>query len=425
MNVAAAAADIGSMIVAAWLVRPAARRTGLGIWHPAIVWLALEIVFFGAGAAILAVTEDRSGPAIYVAAAILAFGLSVAIGDRVARARSTPSAPELILEGRPDGDRVAADSYRPLAVVGLVVIGLAALVPTLLEVGIPFLAGDITGARTEVGGLDLQLLRVALPAAVVVAVVRAVRAADHRSRVIATLAVVLAVVGELALASRYLSAELAAAIVLGLGLARHPVPGRVLALVGAMAAVLFVGVGILRAYDQAAGRELTFALERTVNRIVLIQPRTLDALQRAIPPDQPFFDGLTWIRRIAPWFGRDDVPNLGYWIYPRLFPDQATPGYAAPGLLGEAWANLGWFGLAIFAALGLLVERLGALIAMRRRATVDVAAGAVLVLFVARTHAVGLDGLIVLVALLAVWRIAAGPLDGLARDVGLVLRWRS
>ncbi|MEA2605615.1 MAG: hypothetical protein QOI00_372, partial [Chloroflexota bacterium] len=38
---------------------------------------------------------------------------------------------------------------------------------------------------------------------------------------------------------------------------------------------------------------------------------------------------------------------------------------------------------------------------------------------------VGLDGLAVLVTLLIVWRIAAGPLDGLGRDVGLVLRWRS
>jgi hypothetical protein len=425
VNVLAAAVDVGSMIAAAWLVRPAASRTGLGIWHPAVAWLTLEFVFFGVGAAILSVAENRSDPALYVAAAILVFGLAVAGSERVARARQAPGATQPTTGPGSDRDRAGVDPWRPAAVVGLVVIGLVALVPTLLAVGIPFLAGDITGARTEVGGLDLQLLRVAVPAAVVVAVVRAARAADRRSWTIAGVAIVLAVAGELALASRYLAAELAAAIVLGLGLARHPVPGRTLALVGVVAAALFVGVGILRAYDQAAGREGAFAIERTVNRILLIEPRTLDALQLAIPADQPFFGGLTWVRRIAPWLGRSDVPNLGYWIYPRLFPDQATPGYAAPGLLGEAWANLGWFGVAIFAGLGLLVERLGAVVAMRRRATIDVAAAAVLILFVARTHAVGLDGLIVLVTLLAAWRIVAGPLDGLGRDVGLALRWRT
>jgi hypothetical protein len=425
VSLLAAAVDIGAMIAALWLVRPATNRSGLGIWHPAVAWIALEIVFFGTGAAILSVAENRTDPALYVGAAILLFGLAVAGSARMARARSAQFTPEPTPRPEPGRDRVDADPWRSAAVVGLVVIGLAALAPTLLSVGIPFLAGDITGARTEVGGLDLQLLRVAVPAAVVVAVVRAARSADPRTWTIASVAIVLAVVGELALASRYLAAELAAAIVLGLGLARHPVPGRILALVGIVAAVLFVGVGILRAYDQAAGREGAFAIERTVNRILLIEPRTLDALQQAIPADQPFFGGLTWIRRIAPWLGRDDVPNLGYWIYPRLFPDQATPGYAAPGLLGEAWANLGWFGLAIFAGLGVLVERLGALVAMRRRTTIDVAAAAVLTMFVARTHAVGLDGLAVLVTLLIVWRIAAGPLDGLGRDVGLVLRWRS
>ena len=425
MNVLAAALDIGATIGALWLVRPATSRTGLGIWHPAVAWLALEIVFFGTGAAILSVAENRPDPAWYVAAAILLFGLAVAGSERIARARSVPIASEPAPGRNPDRDQVGGHRWRPAAVAVLVVIGLAALVPTLLAVGIPFLAGNITGARAEVGGLDLQLLRVAVPAAVVVAVVRAARAADRRSWTIAAIAIVLAAVGELALASRYLAAELAAAIVLGLGLARHPVPGRILALIGIVAAVLFIGVGILRAYDQAAGREGAFAIERTVNRILLIEPRTLDALQQAIPADQPFFGGLTWVRRIAPWLGREDVPNLGYWIYPRLFPAQTTPGYAAPGLLGEAWANLGWFGLAIFVALGVLVERLGALVAIRRRSTIDVAAAAVLILFVARTHAVGLDGLAVLLALLIVWRIAAGPLDDLGRDVGLVLRWQS
>jgi hypothetical protein len=158
---------------------------------------------------------------------------------------------------------------------------------------------------------------------------------------------------------------------------------------------------------------------------VMIEPRTLDALQAAIPADQPFFGGLTWLRRAAPLIGRDDVPNLGYWIYPRLFPGQSTPGYAAPGLIGEAWANFGWAGLTIFAALGVAVERLAALMAVRRRFVADIVAGALITLFVARTHALGLDGLGVLVALVIGWRVVAAPPDGLGGDLRRTIRWQT
>jgi hypothetical protein len=190
------------------------------------------------------------------------------------------------------------------------------------------------------------------------------------------------------------------------------------------AAVLFVSIGILRAYDQAAGRELDFAVERSVNRILLIQPRTLDALQTTIPAEQPFFDGLTWVRRLAPMFGRDDVPNLGYWIYPRLFPDQVTVGYAAPGLVGEAWANFGWLGLGLFALLGALVERLGVLIAIRRRETADVVAAALVTLFVARTHALGVDGVAILLVLVVAWRFLVAPVGSMVTDLRAAVAWR-
>ena len=422
MNVLAGAIVLVGFVIATWLVLPTARRTGLGVWHPAVAWLALEALFFGVGSAALAIREGRIGAALYIGAAAAVFGLAVAAGDRLAR-RRVPAAPMPaslgpVAVGKPD-------RIRPGAVIGLAILGIVALVPTLLAVGIPFLAGDITGARSEVGGLDLQILRVALPAGVLVAVLVAARSGDRRARLISIVAVIAGVVAELALASRYLSAELVAAIVLGLGIARRPIRFRTLALVGAVAAILFVAVGVLRAYDQAAGREVGFAAERTINRVLLIEPRTLDALQATIPAEQPFFGGLTWLRRLAPWFGRDDVPNLGYWIYPRLFPDQATPGYAAPGLIGEAWANFGWAGLAIFAALGLVVERLGALIAVRRRAVADVTAGALLILFVARTHAIGLNGLLVLIVLIGGWRALAAPLEGLSGDLRRTLAWRT
>lgn len=419
MSSLAAPLVLGAIVVAVLLVVPAARRTGLGPWHPAIAWIGLELVFFGLGSAILAVVDGRPGPALYVAGCVLAFASAVAAGDRVASRRSLDAR-----ETRQTADRPPPATIRPVVVAGLAVLGIVVLLPTLAGVGIPFLVNDITGARSEIGGLELQVLRVALPAAVLVAVIQAIRADARRARGIALVAVAIAVAAELALASRYLAAELVAGIVLGLAIAGRPIPGRALAAIGLVGAVLFVSVGVLRAYDQAAGRELAFAAERTVNRIVLIQPRTLDALQATIPAEEPFFGGLTWLRRLGPVVGRDDIPNIGYWIYPRLFPGQVTPGYAAPGLVGEAWANLGVFGLALFAALGIVVERLGALIARRRAATADIVFSALATLFIARTHAVGLNGLIVLATLVIGWRLLVAPIGDLLRDLRLAAAWR-
>jgi hypothetical protein len=87
------------------------------------------------------------------------------------------------------------------------------------------------------------------------------------------------------------------------------------------------------------------------------------------------------------------------------FRGQEPPGYAAPGILGEAWANFGPLGLALFLLLGLVAERLGAFLALRRRTTVDLVAGALLVVFLARTHALGVNGLAVLVVLVIAWRV--------------------
>jgi hypothetical protein len=417
-GLAAAALVLATAIAAMLLVVPASRRSGLGFWHPAVAWIAFELVFFGVGSAILAIIEGRTGPALYIGAAVLVFGLAVAASDRLAMRRARTASP-------PDGDSDDPPTpIRPVVVVALAVLGVAALLPTLVTVGIPFLANDITGARSEVGGLVLQVLRVTLPAAVLVAVIRAIRAEMRRARLITVVALIVAIGAEIALASRYLAAELVAAVILGLAIAGRPIPVRALAAIGLAAAVLFVSVGILRAYDQAAGRELDFAIERTVNRVLLIQPRTLDAIQMAIPADQPYFDGLTWLRRLAPLIGRTDVPNLGYWVYPRLFPDQATPGYAAPGLIGEAWANFGWLGVGLFALLGVFVERLGALIARRRRETADVVAAALATLFVARTHALGLDGVAILLALVVAWRCMVDPIGGLENDLRAAAGWR-
>lgn len=405
---------------AALLIRPAVRRTGLMLWHPAVVWLTLMAVFFGIGSAILSL-DGRTGPALYVSGAALVFGVVVAGSDRLARRRAN---------GDPDPiDAIDAAPLRPAVVVALALLGLALIAPTLLRVGLPFLAGDITGARSALAGLSLQVMRVAVPALALALVLRHGGTATHagaaRRRRLGWLAVGVLVAMEVILASRYLAAELVAVVVVGVGLAGWQLQPRRLAALAVVAVLAFGGIQILRAYDQAAGRELAFAFERTVNRVVLIQPRTLEALQAAIPAEQPYFGGLTWIRRLGPVLGRPDIPNLGYWVYPRLFPGQEPPGYAAPGVIGEAWANFGPAGLALFAALGLVAERLGAFVFRRRRMTGDLVAGALLIVFLARTHALGLNGLAVLVAIVVAWRVlAAGGFGGTWRAVRDVFAWR-
>ena len=406
--------------VAASLCRPAAVRTGLGIWHPAAAWLALHTVFFGVGSAVLAL-DGRPGPALYVAGAAVVFAVAVALSDRVAHGRAAHTDVDAAaVAAVAAADRLIDPApLRPLAVAGLAALGLALVLPTLLRVGLPFLVNDITGARSELAGPALQVLRVAVPGlALGIALVA-------RGRIVPWLVVAAMLALEVALASRYLAAELLAVLLVGVGLAGWRFRPR-LVVAGALVAVLaFGGIQVLRAYDQAAGREFAFAVERTVNRVVLIQPRTLEALQAVVPAEQPYFDGLTWLRRLGPALGRPEIPNLGYWIYPRLFPDQDPPGYAAPGLIGEAWANFGVLGLALFAFLGVVSERLGALLARRRHATGDLVAGALAVVFIARTHALGLNGLVLLLALVVAWRIiAAAGLSDTRSALRDDLRWR-
>jgi hypothetical protein len=170
-----------------------------------------------------------------------------------------------------------------------------------------------------------------------------------------------------------------------------------------------VAIGVLRAPRDFATDTALVAAQRTISRLFLVQPRTLDALQATIPADEPFFLGLTWLRRVGPIVGRDDIPNLGYWIYPKVVDEaQDVAGYAAPGLIGEAWANFGPAGIAIFALFGVGLEALAAWVASHRARVVDIAAAALAILFIARTHALGLLGVGLLLALVAGWWALAG-----------------
>lgn len=423
LGLLAALVLVGAFGAAGVLVRPATRRSGLGPVHPGPAWLALAAVFFGLGSGVLAATGETSGPALYVAGSVAAFGIGVWASDRLALWRGDAGTPDA---GRATGPAIPPLGTRRGVPVILAGVAIGAILPTLLSSGIPFLTSDITGARTELVGLPIQLVRVALPGLAGLLLLDVLRHVERWRRRL-DLAVILAVAGfSVALASRYLVAELAAVLIIVWLVTGRRIPARAVLAIAVVAVVGFGGIQVLRAYDRAGGNELGFAVNRTVNRIVLVQPRTLAALQRAIPADQPYFLGLTWIHRLGPLVGRDDIPNLGYWIYPAVVEGtQDTAGYAAPGLIGEAWANFGPAGLALFVVLGVLAERLGALVAIRRSSGVDIVAGSLATLFLARTHALGLGGLAILAGVILAWRILAGPPAGLGGAIRRIATWRA
>jgi hypothetical protein len=420
-GIVVAGALVGAFVAAIVLVLPAVARRGMGIAHPGPVWLVLTALFFGVGAGILAVQDETTGPALYVAGAVVAFGFGVWSSDWLG-ARRGDAAPVYRLDG---ASAIRSGTWRgaPLVLAGIALAGIA---PTLVGHGIPFLTTDITGARSELTGIPVQLVRVALPGLAGILLFELVRTSDRRRRWLAGLGIVAIAGFTVLLASRYLVAELGAVLLIAWLLAGRRIPLKLGLAVVVVALVAFGGIQVLRTYDQAAGNELGFAAGRTLNRVVLVQPRTLAALQRVIPAEEPYFLGLTWLHRLGPVVGRGDIPNLGYWIYPEVVEGaQDTAGYAAPGLIGEAWANFGPAGLLLFVLLGILAERLGALVSARRSNAVDIAAGALLILFVARTHALGVGGLAVLVVLVIAWRLVAGPSNGIVRSASRIAIWRA
>lgn len=410
----------GTAVVLVW---PATARRGLGIVHPAPAWLVLTSLFFGAGSVVLAVTGESVGPALYVAGSVAAFGLGVWLSDRLAVRRGDRGSPP---GPRPDATAPPPDGTWRWAPFIVAALAIGAILSTLVRHGIPLLTADITGSRAELTGIPVQLIRVALPGLAGILMFDAVRNDDRRSRLLAATGIVAIAGFTVLLASRYLALELLAVLAIAWLLAGRRIPTRIAVALVAAAIIGFAGIQVLRAYDQAGGNELGFALERTANRLVLVQPRTLAALQEVIPGEEPYFLGLTWIHRLGPLVGRGDIPNLGYWIYPKVVEGpQETAGYAAPGLIGEAWANFGPAGLVLFAPLGILAERLGALVAERRRTALDLVAGSLAILFLARTHALGLGGLAVLAALVLIWRLLAGPAAGLLGSIRQVFAWRT
>lgn len=377
------------------------------------------LAFHAAGSIVLLATGESAGAGpLLAASAILAFG----IGSAAARRSLGPD---------PAVEPTTRAGFRPVAVVALAALGLAAITPLVAVNGIPLLAADPQASRTGFAGLLFDLFRWLVPPGAVLAVAVAVASGQQRDWMIAASALVGVAGLEVLLASRALPLELGIAALLVTWWAGRRPSGRAWIAMTGVAGVLFVGVLLVRVTPEGSYRgpadAAAFAVRRTIDRVVLIHPRTLEVVASEIPASEPYFGGSTYVRRLSMLLGAEERPSLGYWLYGRLFPGE-TGGFAAPGVAGEAWANGGPLILAVvMGGLGALAAWLGRGLARLGGGPADRAFAAIVTVAVARTYATSLNGFaLTLVAATAWWLVASGRVGttvGRIVEVGR-LRWR-
>lgn len=376
---------------------------------PVRLTVLVYLVLYGVGSLVLLATGDSKGPGPLLAGfGLLAFGAGTWLASRFfgkAQAR-TP--------GIADGP-LGYERYRRWVVVGLAAIGLAAVTVLVAQHGIPLLARDPQLSRSGFAGPLFDLFRWLVPPAALVGFAVALALGQARDRLIAAAALGGVAGLEMALASRALPLELAIGALLIAWWAGRRLSLRVAAALGAAALILFVGVQLLRVGPEggfsSAADVAGFAVRRTIDRVLLIHPQTLELVARDIPRRQPYFGGSTYVRRLAVLLGQKDNPALGYWIYERLFPGE-TGGFAAPGVLGEAWANGGpILSVVLMVALGVLAQVAGKKVASLPRGPTNLAFAALVSVAIARSYATSLNGMLITLAVATAWWIATTPRD--------------
>jgi hypothetical protein len=366
---------------------------------PGRLFVVFYLLLFGIGSLWLIVTGESNGPGPSLAA----YGLAMfALGGAIGAWRWGVPVP---------GRGMTAEGLRPIVVVVLAGVGLAALATIAIEAGLPFLSGDALGSRAEFKGLVFDVFRWWTPPAALVALGLALVRPGAATRVAAVASIVLVVGVELVLASRALLFELGicAALVAWYGSRHIPLRGWFALVV--IGACLFVGIQIARIGGSTGvadddGGALGFATSRSINRILLIGPRTLEVAIKEVPAREPYFAGASYLRRLAVLIGDPPEQSLGYWLYARLFPQQLD-GFAAPGVLGEAWLNGGpLLALPGMALLGLAGQALGRFLARLGPGIGDRVFAAVVTVAFARTYATSLNGFLATAAALTLWWLA-------------------
>jgi hypothetical protein len=376
---------------------------------PTRLFVLAYLGFYGVGSLVLLGTGESTGAGpLLVAGGLAAFAVGTWLADRRLGPIATPV------------DDATIGRVSPLILVGLAGLGLACLAFIAVQAGLPLLADDPQGSRTAYSGLVFDAFRWFVPPASLVLVGIALardRAADRRVWWLAAGVLTATLLVLIELASRALVFELAIEALLVAWWAGHRLSRRVWAVLAIVGLVVFVGVQLFRSdpsrtfsgADDVAG----FAVRRTVDRVLLIHPRTLEIVATTIPSQEPYFAGATYIHRLSILLGAPERPSLGYWLYARLFPSQPG-GFAAPGVLGEAWANGGPILAAVLLfLLGVGSRIAGGWLARLPSGAADRAFAAIVAVAIARSYATSLNGLLLTLAVTIAWwlvvRLRVGP----------------
>jgi hypothetical protein len=392
-----AALMLGAVVVA-W--RSFGRtRSILDATTPGHVFLLFFVVSTAVGSIVLLV----SGKGTVAGPALITFGL-VAFATGAAIAARFGQVPE------PLGPPAEVGRINRPVVILLAGIGLAAYAVIALRFGIPFLSDDAQGVRAAFNGLAFDVFRWLVPPAALVTVAVALAHGGSRTWALAVVVNAGLLLLMFLIASRALPFELAAEIILLALWAGRRVARRTWLALAMAALVFFVGVQLLRVSGNGGFRDLPdvakFTVVRTLDRVVFIQPRSLDIVARRIPRRHPFYAGSTYVRWLATLRGEPAPQALGYWIYEQLYPDQPG-GFATPGVLGEFWANGGIPLVALgMGLLGAVVQMLGRLIARFDRGVADRVLAALLVVAVGRMYATSMNGFLLTLVVFVGWRIA-------------------
>jgi hypothetical protein len=365
----------------------------------------------GVGAVALAAVGESTGGAVLIGAGLAAVGVGAAASRRVL-GPVAPIEPTQVV-----------GPIRPVAVIGLALVGLAAYAALAVANGVPLLSPNAQAVRTGFSGIRLDVFRWLVPAAALVALAVALAVRRREAWLVAAVALGVTAALEILSASRALPFELGLTAIIVAWWAGRRFRLGTWALLAAAAAAIFLGVLFARVAPEGGFSgpldAVGFAVNRTVGRIVLIQPRTVDLVVEAFPDPEPYLLGTTYIRWTAGLRGEATPQSLGAWLFGRLFPGEPPGGFAAPGLLAEGYANFGpAFALLLMLALGVATEWLGRIVAVAPPDAATRVACALLAVAALRTYATSLNGFLLTIAVTAAWWVAARPgAFGLVRAV--------
>lgn len=367
---------------------------------PARVVAAGYLILLGIGAVALSITGEMVGGALLIGCAMLAIAIGTASTTLIRGGR--PGPPERTMRIGP---------WRRWVVIGAAAIGILAATSLALEHGMPLLSDDPQAARMGWTGPRLDAFRWLVPPAALLAFGIALVRRDRRSAAIAGAALVGVAGIEVLAASRALPLELGLAAVLMAVWAGGRIGARRWALILLAGGVVFIGVLFARVGDDGAFASpvdaVRFAIERTVGRVVLIGPRTIEVIVEVFPDEQPYLGGSTYTRWLDRLTGTPPAPSLGSFLFERLFPGEPPGGFASPGVLGEGYANFGPVG-ALLLMVGLGAVSVGVGEALRRTPAEVVVRVmfALLAVVLVRTYAASLLGSLLAAGAAVAWWLA-------------------